>query len=167
LLDLAAGRRRRDFESAIERSERLGLLDLGQIDSLLGRCGGHAGKNRLRGALALYRDPGFVRSWPERKFLALVRDAGLPRPATNIFVEGHEIDAYWEHERFAVEVDGYETHRTRRAFEDDRLRQEDLKLKGIDSIRITARRIEREPALVATRLRALLERRRRELRGKQ
>ena len=88
---------------------------------------------------------------------------GLPRPAINTFVEGHEIDAYWERERFAVEVDGWEAHRSRAAFENDPIRQEDLKLAGIDSIRLTARRIEREPALVAKRLGTLLKRRRREL----
>lgn len=88
---------------------------------------------------------------------------GLPTPSINRFVAGCEIDAYWERERFAVEVDGWETHGTRAAFESDRLRQEELKLAGIDSIRVTARRIEREPEAVATRIGLLLTRRRREL----
>lgn len=81
----------------------------------------------------------------------------------NLWIAGYEVDAYWEDERFAVEVDGWSTHRGRRAFEEDRLRQEELKLAGIDSVRITARRIEREPHEVAKRLSRLLERRRREL----
>jgi hypothetical protein len=38
-----------------------------------------------------------------------------------------------------------------------------MKLLGIDAIRITARRIEREPREVARRLRLHLDRRRREL----
>jgi very-short-patch-repair endonuclease len=78
-------------------------------------------------------------------------------------VAGHEIDAYWEAERFAVEVDGWGTHRTRTAFERDPLRQENLKLAGIDSIRVTARRIEREPQVVGKRLARLLFQRRLEL----
>jgi Protein of unknown function (DUF559). len=81
----------------------------------------------------------------------------------NTFVAGHEIDAYWAPERFAVELDGYETHRTRAAFERDPLRQEELKLAGIDSVRFTARRIEREPGRVAERLSLLLAQRRRDL----
>ena len=50
------------------------------------------------------------------------------------------------------------------AFERDPLRIENLKLAGIDAIRITARRIERDPDQVAKRLRALLERRQQALR---
>lgn len=90
-------------------------------------------------------------------------DAGLPQPAINTWVAGYEIDAYWAAERFAVEVDGWGSHRTRKAFENDPVRQEDLKLAGIDSIRITARRIERQPRLVAERLAKHLDRRRRHL----
>jgi very-short-patch-repair endonuclease len=112
---------------------------------MLRRRHGERGTGRLRRALRIYRDPAYSRSRTELLFLDLVKKAKLPRPATNTFVAGHEIDAYWEAERFAVEVDGWDTHRTRKAFESDPLRQEDLKLAGIDSIRITARRIEREP----------------------
>jgi hypothetical protein len=50
------------------------------------------------------------------------------------------------------------------AFERDRERQEALKLAGIDSILLTARRIEREPDEVGRRLRTHLARRRQELR---
>jgi very-short-patch-repair endonuclease len=81
----------------------------------------------------------------------------------NTWVERFEIDAYWEAERFAVEIDGWEAHRTRRAFENDRLRQEEMKLAGIDVIRVSARRIETEPAAVGRHLGLLLQRRRREL----
>lgn len=164
LLDLSARLKERQVESLVEKAERRGLLDLGAIDSLLKRSGRHAGRKRLRQALAIYRDPSTTRARTERAFVNIVKGAGLPRPSINTFVAGHEIDAYWEHERFAVELDGYETHGTRAAFERDPLRIEDLKLAGIDAIRITARRIEREPDQVATRLRTLLERRRRALR---
>jgi hypothetical protein len=164
LLDLAAGQSSRRVNQAIDRAERLDLLDLGSIDALLGRSGRHRGRRRLREALEIYRDPIVSRARSERLFLDLVKKAGLPRPAINTFVAGHEIDAYWEEERFAVEVDGWEAHRTRSAFESDPLRLEDLKLAGIDSIRVTARRIEREPEAVATRLGRLLAMRRRALR---
>jgi hypothetical protein len=163
LHDIAATERPRRLAQAIEKAERLGVLDLNDIDLLLGRKVGHRGTARLSGAVEIYRDPAFARARPERLFLDLVKKAGLPRPALNTFVAGHEIDAYWEMERFAVEVDGWDTHRTRAAFEADPLRQEDLKLAGIDSIRITARRIEREPRVVGERLERLLEQRRRGL----
>jgi predicted transcriptional regulator of viral defense system len=163
LLDLAASGPAKRLERAVERAQRLGRLDLIDIDAMLRRRAGSAGATRLLEALDLYRDPAFSRARSELLFLELVKKAGLPRPAINIYVAGHEIDAYWEDQRFAVEVDGWDTHRTRAAFESDPLRQEDLKLAGIDSIRITARRIEREPRLVAERLGRLLAQRQREL----
>jgi very-short-patch-repair endonuclease len=164
LLDIAATAPRR-LDRAIERSEQLGSFDLGATDSLLVRTAGHPGAGRLRQAVAVYREPAFTRSHLERLFLALVRKTGLPRPSVNTFVAGFELDMYWPRERFAVELDGYETHGTRAAFERDPVRQEDLKLAGIEIVRITYRRITAEPELVAERLAALLERRRRELRA--
>ncbi len=163
LLDLAAADRAKRLQQAIEQAERLGRLDLIAIDALLARRRGERSTKRLQLALDLYRDPAFVRSRSERLLLALVKRAGLPKPAMNTFVAGHEIDAYWEAERFAVEVDGWDAHRTRAAFENDPLRQENLKLAGIDSIRLTARRIERDPKQVGERLAMLLAQRRREL----
>ncbi|HEY2335530.1 MAG TPA: hypothetical protein VGH58_11060 [Solirubrobacterales bacterium] len=85
------------------------------------------------------------------------------QPSTNLFVEGYELDAYWQTERFAVELDTYDYHGGHVAFERDRLRQEDLKLVGIEMIRVTGARIDREPKAVMNRLRRLLKQRRRDL----
>ena len=80
------------------------------------------------------------------------------------FNEGeYELDAYWQPERFAVELDVYETHGTRAAFEEDRLRQENLKLMGVEMIRVTGPRLDREPARVIERIATLLDQRRRQL----
>jgi predicted transcriptional regulator of viral defense system/very-short-patch-repair endonuclease len=163
LLDLAPSGPAKRLERAVERAERLGHLDLIDIDAILRRRAGAPGAKRLFEALDIYRDPAFSRARSELLFLDLIKKARLPRPAINTYVCGHEVDAYWEEERFAVEVDGWGTHQTRVAFESDPLRQENLKLAGIDSIRITARRIEREPQHVAERLGRLLTQRRHEL----
>jgi very-short-patch-repair endonuclease len=163
LLDVAATMPSRSLAHIAERAQLRGLLDLGAADDLLSRAGRHRGRKPLRKALSLYLDPAMTRSATERAFLALVKRTGLPRPSMNHFLAGHEIDAYWEAERFAVEIDGYSTHRSRAAFERDPVRIEQLKLAGIDTIRITARRIERDPESVANSLRALLGQRRRAL----
>lgn len=81
----------------------------------------------------------------------------------NYFINGFELDAYWPHARFAVELDTYDHHGTPSAFEKDRLRQEDLKLTGIELTRITGKRLDREPKVVMARLRRLLAQRRHEL----
>ena len=105
----------------------------------------------------------FTRSRLERRFLALVKTTGLPKPSMNIFAEGYKLDAYWPTERFAVELDTYDYHGSPAAFETDRKRQEDLKLAGIEMIRVTGVRIDREPQAVSRRIRRLLDQRRREL----
>lgn len=165
LLDIA-GRRGRGLDSLVEKAERRGLLELAALDSVLKRAGGHPGREPLRQALLMYRDPVFSRARGERLLRALAKTAGLPPPAVNFFVAGHEVDAYWPDLAFGIEVDGWDTHRTRAAFESDPLRIEELKLAGIDVTRITARRIEREPEVVARRVQTLFHRRQHELRSR-
>jgi Transcriptional regulator, AbiEi antitoxin len=160
LLDFAAITLFRTLERALERAEERGLLDLGPVEALLGRNLGHAGAQALRRALALYRAPTFTRSGFERRFLEIVREAGLPPPRTAFNELGYELDVYWPELCFAVELDSFATHGTRAAFERDRRRQEDLKLGGIEMIRVTERSLEREPLQVVERLHRLLERRR-------
>lgn len=52
---------------------------------------------------------------------------------------------------------------SRAAFERDRLRHEELKLLGIEMVRVTRPRFQQEPDAVLANLAALLDRRRREL----
>lgn len=162
LLDFAAIDSR-FLAQALDNAHRLGLLDLIAIDTLISRSRGFRGVGRLREALKPHRSSVFTRSGLERRFLQLVQSAELPRPSTNLFIEGYELDVYWPTERFAVELDTYDYHGSPAAFEADRLRQEDLKLAGIEMTRVTGIRMEREPRAVATRLHRLLTQRRREL----
>jgi very-short-patch-repair endonuclease len=160
LLDLGAVATARELTGAVDRAHRRGHLDLGALDALLSRHGHTIAGNRLRRALVLYRKPVFDRARSELLLLEALEREELPLPKFNLWVERWEIDAYWEAERFAVEVDGWEAHGTRQAFEDDRLRLEELKLAGIDGIRISARRIETHPKQVAQRIGRFLARRR-------
>lgn len=163
LLDLAARLSGRRLRRMLERAEELGVLDLAPIEDLLPRTVGHPGNRKLEGALALYRPPPFTRSELERSFVDAVEGAGLPQPATGWNEVGYELDVFWPEQRFAVELDVFETHGSRESFEADRLRQEELKLAGIELVRITGRRFEREPRRVLERLARLLEARGAEL----
>jgi hypothetical protein len=160
LLDVAATARFERLQRILERSEELRLFDLAPVESVLARNEGHHGVGRLRRALTLYKPSPFTRSGLERRFLGLVTDAGLPQPLTGHNELGFELDVYWPEERFAVELDVFETHGTRAAFERDRLRQEELKLAGIEMIRVTGTRLEREPEKVVERVAMLLAQRR-------
>jgi hypothetical protein len=157
LLDIAAATRFERLRRMIERSEELRLFDLAAAESVLARNAGHHGAGPLRRVLAVYRPAPFTRSGLERRFLDLVRDAGLPQPATGYNELGFELDVYWPEHRFAVELDTYETHGSREAFERDRIRHEELALAGIEMIRITGTRLGRESRQVIARIARLLE----------
>ncbi|MDX6653965.1 MAG: hypothetical protein QOH18_675 [Solirubrobacterales bacterium] len=161
-LDLAAEVPLDRVSRFLARSEADERLDLKALESVLARCGNHPGRAVLRTALAVYKpDPTITRSGLERRFRALALKAGLPPPSMNYVVAGYELDAYWPDERFAVELEVYETHGNRASFEADPVRHEELLLIGIEMIRVTGPRLKREPETVIRRVRTLLERRRR------
>jgi hypothetical protein len=155
LLDLAEVVPKR-LSRALEASERLGLFDLRELEALMRRSRGRRGLRLLTAALRTYRDPSLTRSELERRFLDLCREAGLPPPATNVWVAGHEVDVVWHDQRLVVELDGHEFHRTRAAFERDRKRDADLQLAGYRVVRITQLRLNVEPHAVVTMLRSML-----------
>jgi hypothetical protein len=158
LLDLAAAVRFDWLEKLVERSEEKEVFDLRAVEDLLARTVGHHGHKRLRRAIALYKPTSFTRSGLEKR-LELVIAAGLPQPRINFVEHGFELDCYWPEYRFVVELDVFETHGTRAAFERDRKRQEDLLLVGIGMTRVTGPRLEREPDEVIGRVAQLLEQR--------
>jgi very-short-patch-repair endonuclease len=162
LLDYASTAKTYRLERAVDRADRLDLLDPVAVDRIIDEVRGHAGRNRLRRAMVIYREKGFTRAGGEKRLLALLADAGIVRPAVNTFVEGYEIDFYWERERFAVELDSWEHHRSRRSFEQDRKRQDDLAMTGIEIVRITGHRLKHEPRQVVARIAGHLARRRSE-----
>ncbi len=109
ILDLAVDSHPKTLARYIERADAAKVLDLRQMRDLLDRSTGHHGEPTVRAALAAYRpERKFTRSGLESRFLDLVRNAGLPEPAMNVFVAGHELDAYWEGARFGVELDAFE-----------------------------------------------------------
>lgn len=155
LLDLAEVIPATQLNRAIEAAERLELFDLRSIDEVLARSNGHRGTGRLRCALAAHHEAD-TRSDLEARFLDLCREAGLPLPATNVFVEGFLVDAVWNEQRLIVELDGYAYHGTRAAFERDRRRDPALALAGYRTVRITHLMLEHESPRVVAMLRALL-----------
>lgn len=162
-LDLATVLRFRNLRRLIRRSEELRVFDLADFRSILTRNQGHRGVPPLARALAIYEPPRFTRSELERQFLGLLEARGQPQPVTAFNVAGCELDIYWPELRFAVELDVYATHGAHEPFEEDRQRDEDLKLAGVELTRVTGRRLEREPRQVMDRVARLLDQRRSQL----
>jgi hypothetical protein len=163
VLDLASVLRFRSLRKLLWRSEELRVFDLDDFRSVLDRNRGHRGHFPLARALTIYEPPRLTPSELEREFLALVDQAGLGPTVTNFNVAGYELDVYWPELWFAVELDVYATHGAHEPFEEDRVRDEDLKLAGVELTRVTGRRFEREPRQVMARVIRLLDQRREQL----
>ncbi len=99
--------------------------------------------------------PDRTRNELEARMLQICADAGLPAPEVNAWVGPYEVDFLWREQRLIVETDGWETHGTRTAFEDDRERDRFLTLEGFRVTRFTHTQIYRDPT-VPTSLQALL-----------
>jgi Protein of unknown function (DUF559) len=137
LLDLAAILPRAQLARALERAEALRLADPLPLDALLQRHNRRPGTKALREPRAAERAPTHTRSELEDRFLTFLDAYGLPRPEVNVLVDGFEVDFLWREAGLVAELDGFETHRTRAAFERDRARDRALLVDGLRVIRIT------------------------------
>lgn len=132
-----------------DRAEQLRLFDRRAIDELLARAQGERGTKRMREMLENL-DPSGVptRTEIERLMLALCRTYSLTPPVVNGWIQldgvGFSPDFLWPEAKLIVETDGG-THRTRRAFEADRRRDQLLAEAGYTTLRFTWRQITIEP----------------------
>jgi very-short-patch-repair endonuclease len=99
---------------------------------------------------------GATRSELEQRFLAVCRRHRVPQPAVNVKVDRFEVDFLWHDQRLVVEVDGWGSHRSRSAFEQDRARDARLAFLGYRVVRFTWERITRDARGVAKTVRSLV-----------
>jgi very-short-patch-repair endonuclease len=92
----------------------------------------------------------------EARMLALCRRHRLPQPKVNDRVSRYEVDFLWPEQRLIVEVDGWDSHRSRSAFEEDRARDARLAVLGYEVVRFTWRQLTRDQLVVAKTIRTLL-----------
>ncbi len=97
-----------------------------------------------------------TRSELETLFLKLLKRHRLPAPETNARLGPFLVDCLWRTEHLGVELDGYERHSGRQAFEDDRARDAYLVAHGYRVLRFTWRQVKHEPRLVAGTIRAAI-----------
>ena len=154
LVDLADVVSRPRLERAFDDAERLQILDVNAIHPIPGRMGTKA----ITALITERRIIPETKSELERRFAEFIREAGLPWPVFNTLVEEIEVDVLWRDQRLVVELDSWEYHRTRKAFEDDRAKEPILRLAEYNIIRVTSRRLtDDRPALLA-QIRTFLDR---------
>lgn len=139
-------------------ARRQGYLHVAQVADVLDRFRRHPGRTPMLDALGDLEQP--TRSELEKTFLAFCARYGLPRPAVNTHPWGRESDMLFAAERVIVELDGWDFHRDKYAFEDDRDRDAELLAAGFVTVRITWKRLIESPEREARRLHAILESRR-------
>ena len=130
------------------------LLKLEQLAELATRLPRHPGASRVKPLVETSRGP--TRSELEDAFVAFTERFGLPRPEMNARVAGYEVDALFREQRVIVELDGYEFHGTRQAFEKDRERDATTLAAGYRTVRITWERLTQAAEKEAERLWAII-----------
>jgi len=145
-----------DLKKAAETADRLNLLRLRGLEEVCERGRGRRALKPVRRLLAELGAPAEGRSPLETRFAEFVRAYKLPAPVQNVHVLDHEVDALWPAAKLIVELDSWEHHGHRAAFERDRARDPKLLIAGYRTIRITHRRLDREAEQLATEIRQLL-----------
>jgi hypothetical protein len=119
-----------------------------QVEAALARRPYRPGAARLRAVLR--GDERVTLSALERRFLQLLSEAGLPLPETNTPAGTKRVDCRWQEHRLTVELDSYRYHRSRHAWEQERLREREARARGDDFRRFTHDDVfERPGALIA------------------
>lgn len=155
LLDMARHMPEVALKRRVNEARRAELLTLADVADVIDRFSRHPGAKLLRPLLEVKGGP--TRSEWEDAFPAWCRGHQLPPPVMSAIVAGHEVDAFFPDEKVIVELDSWEFHRDRTAFESDRDRDADTLAAGFVTVRITW---ERMTAAEAGRLRMILQSRR-------
>lgn len=156
LFDLAEVAPFDQLKGAAEEADRLKLLRLPELERCCERGRGRRALRPVRRLIVELRPPAEGRSPLEIRFMEFVRAHDLPQPFQNVDVLGHEIDALWPAARLIVELDSWEHHGHRAAFERDRARDPTLLIAGYRTIRVTHRRLDWEAEQLAGEIRQLL-----------
>jgi hypothetical protein len=139
----------------VNDARRDGFLHPDSFNDVLARNPLHPGTALLKPFAGDPTNP--TRSPFEDDFLAFITKYGLPRPLINTTVHGREVDAYFPEQRLIVELDGWDYHSDREAFESDRERDAENLKHGLNTLRITRQRMTQTPDHEAARLQEILE----------
>jgi very-short-patch-repair endonuclease len=143
---------------AIDRALRSRTATLEQMWSALARHPNRPGNPQRRALLLDSADQPW--SEAERVLHRLLRQSGLTGWSTNVWVTAtgnrYCVDVLFAATALIVEVDGWEVHGSRSAFEDDRRRRNHLVLEGYRVLNLTWRQLVDDPDWVVACVRAAL-----------
>jgi very-short-patch-repair endonuclease len=147
MVDMALRWPRQHLEAAINQADALDLLDpeamRRALDGFAGQPGVKPVRDLLDAATFLLTD-----SELERRFLRLVRRAGLPLPQTQRYVNTHRVDFVWPELGLVVETDGLRYHRTPFQQRRDVERDQAHRARGLVPVRFTHWQVRSAPEAV-------------------
>jgi putative AbiEi antitoxin of type IV toxin-antitoxin system len=158
-LDVAATEEELTLRRTYERAERLQVLDLTPIREVLLLRAGHRGAARLSRPPRLRPDRCSGCAPGARAALPGPPPAGWhPRAAGQRAGRGLPRRLLLARVHLVVELDSYEFHGDREAFERDRAKIADLRAPGHQAVQFTYRQVTADPEWVVARTRALMVR---------
>jgi very-short-patch-repair endonuclease len=154
LIDIAAAQPNQ-LEAAINSADKGDLIGPAALEREVAASPTRPGRATLLAFLsrATFR---LTDSGLERRFLRLLRAAGLPTPLTQQMLCGFRVDFHWPDLCLVVETDGLRYHRTPAQQARDQRRDRTLRAAGLTVHRFTHAEVRYEPAYVAEVLRATI-----------
>jgi very-short-patch-repair endonuclease len=162
ILDLAATEPLDVVKALLREMEFRELWDSLSLWDLVERYPGRRGIRKVRAALEGVKDEpsGERRSPLEERFAPFLRQHHLPLCRFNdpIIVENKtfQVDCHWPQLGQIVELDGWQGHKSRTAFREDRARDRKLGVAGYTVTHLTWNQLDDEPQEIASDLRILL-----------
>jgi len=142
-----------DVKRLITRGEQLGLFDLRALHAAIARAPRHRGIKPLTAALAALHPDAVLNDSDLEAAMAELTDAhGLPRASFQFPLLGHQVDFHWPEAGLVAQTDGFEFHRSRQAFQEDRAQDRALQLAGFRVLRFTWDDLTLRPDTVAEQL---------------
>jgi hypothetical protein len=124
------------------------------VEAVLARRPNTPGAGKLRHIIR--GDARVTLSKLEKRFLQLLRQEGLALPQTNRPAGGRRVDCRWPDLQLTIELDSYQFHHSRHAWEQDRRREREARARGGEFRRYTFGDVFEDRAQMLTELRALL-----------
>jgi len=144
LIDLAAELPTDEVEDAINEADRLDLIRTYRLRPALDQALSRPGVGRLKAVLDAQTFSRAANAL-ERRFLAIVRDAELPLPATQRHLGRYRVDFFWPDLGFVVETDSLRHHRTAAEQAVDLGRDQAHARAGLRSLRFTHSQVFHRP----------------------
>lgn len=164
IIDLAVVLPEDDVEIALDDALRRSLTSLPRVRTMLDVLGPRRpGRARMDRVLDRRPAMGAVpESYLESRFVQLVRKAGLPEPERQVRLESQGriafLDFAYADNKLAIELDGYEGHGGRSAWQAGLERTNRISQVGWRALHFSSTDIERRPDRVAKQVRAALGR---------